>query len=203
MPDDVVITGFGIASPIGCGQERFWDSLLVGRTGAAPIDCLDTSELSRKIGCQVREPLDLGRPMGRAAQLAVAASRQALGSAGLAGADLKDSACAVTVGTTMGETDFIEERLAAPQSESCEHPYRSEWDCDESNGPQGQADEGQACIDPAADEVSAAVHRGIQKRFGLVLLLSADHGEQHLARGLRDCVPAGTIQNLKHHQHAE
>ncbi|HUU85773.1 MAG TPA: beta-ketoacyl-[acyl-carrier-protein] synthase family protein [Phycisphaerae bacterium] len=117
MAEEIVITGLGVVSPIGCDQDRFWDSLCAGRSGAAPVDCLDTSELPRKIGCQVRQPIEVGRPMGRAAQLAVAASRQAIASAGLQTADLPAGRLAVTVGTTMGETDFIEERLGATEQD--------------------------------------------------------------------------------------
>lgn len=117
MADDVVITGLGVVCPIGSNETQFWHSLCHGRSGAAPIDCLDTSELQRKIGCQVREPIDLGpesRGWGRASQLAVAASRQAVADAGLAPGTMEVSRIAVTVGTTMGETEFIEERLSAP-----------------------------------------------------------------------------------------
>ena len=117
MADGVVITGLGIISPIGCGEEPFWDSLCRGRSGAAPVDGLDTAELPRKIACQVRDTIDVGRPLGRASQLAVAASRQAMTSAGIDRSDLEACRCAVTVGTTMGETEFIEERLFAPEAE--------------------------------------------------------------------------------------
>ena len=131
MADDVVITGMGILSPIGCSEETFWDALCHGRSGAGPIDCLDTSQLTRKIACQIREPIDLvGRavqpsdtrsspasremghkPMGRASQLAVAASRQAMISARIEPGDVEQGRLSVIVGTTMGETEFIEERL--------------------------------------------------------------------------------------------
>ncbi len=114
MADDVVITGMGVFSPIGCTEQTFWDSLRTGRSGAAPIDCLDTSELSRKVGCQVREPLGVERPMGRASQLAVAAARQAVANARLRSEDLQAARVSVIVGTTMGETEFIENRLTAP-----------------------------------------------------------------------------------------
>ncbi|MFH0982489.1 MAG: beta-ketoacyl-[acyl-carrier-protein] synthase family protein [Planctomycetota bacterium] len=117
MADDIVITGLGIISPIGCGEAAVWDSLCRGHSGAAPLDLLDTTELSRKIACQVRDPVDVGRALGRASQLTVAASRQALASAGLTPSEVPGDRLAVTVGTTMGETDFIEERLFAPEAE--------------------------------------------------------------------------------------
>ncbi|MHC4090045.1 MAG: beta-ketoacyl-[acyl-carrier-protein] synthase family protein [Planctomycetota bacterium] len=114
MADDIVITGLGIVSPIGCSEQRFWESLCQGRSGASQVDCLDTTDLSRQIACQVREPVEAGPGLGRASQVAVAASRQAAVSAGLAAADVPDNRLAIIVGTTMGETDFIEERLDAP-----------------------------------------------------------------------------------------
>jgi len=117
MADDVVITGMGIVSPIGCGEAAFWDALRQGRSGAGPVEGLDTSQLTRKIACQVREPIDVGHPMGRASQLAVAASREAVRDAGVVPAALREQRMAVIIGTTMGETDFIEERLSAPDSE--------------------------------------------------------------------------------------
>ena len=49
MPDEVVITGMGIVSPIGCGEGPFWESLCTGRSGTRFVEGLDTSELSRKV----------------------------------------------------------------------------------------------------------------------------------------------------------
>ncbi len=118
MPDDIVITGMGIVSPIGCGEQAFWEGLCQGRSGAAPVDGLDTTDLPRKIACQVHEPADVGTtcggataPMGRAAQLAVLASRQAASDANLTFSSLRTQRVATIIGTTMGETVFIEERL--------------------------------------------------------------------------------------------
>lgn len=117
MAEDVVITGLGVVSPIGCSEAAFWEALSQGRSGASPVDGLDTTDLPRRIACQVREPLDVGRPMGRAAQSAVTASRQAVQSAGFSPADLAAARWSICVGTTMGETDFIENRLSASDEE--------------------------------------------------------------------------------------
>lgn len=126
MPDDVVITGLGVVSPIGCSEGVFWESLRTGKSGAGPVDGLDTSELPRSVACQVRDPITLERPMGRAAQLAVTASRQALAGAGLTPDDLTQMRSAVTVGTTMGETGFIENRLGVPKEEWLSPEHLSE-----------------------------------------------------------------------------
>ncbi|MCK4342455.1 MAG: beta-ketoacyl-[acyl-carrier-protein] synthase family protein [Phycisphaerae bacterium] len=117
MADNIVITGLGVVSPIGGEERRFWDSLCAGRSGASPVDCLDTSELTRKIACQVREPLDVAEPLGRAAQLTVTAARQAVTSAGLTPAEIEPGRTAIIIGTTMGETEFIEQRLDAPDAD--------------------------------------------------------------------------------------
>ncbi len=116
MADDVVITGMGIVSPIGCGEAAFWDSLCCGRSGAGPVDGLDTTELSRKIACQVRYPIDVAGPAGRASKLATAASRQAVANSRIDPGDLSRIRVSTIVGTTMGETRFIEERLDAKAS---------------------------------------------------------------------------------------
>jgi len=117
MADDVVITGLGIVSAIGCSEQSFWASLREGRSGASPVDGFDTKDLPRKIACQVREPVEVGADMGRASALAVSASRQAVGSAGIDPSQGNGNGGCVIVGTTMGETGFIEERLSAPGDE--------------------------------------------------------------------------------------
>ena len=77
MAEDVVITGIGVMSSIGCDERRFWHSLCHGHSGGSPVVGLDTSELTRTIACQIQEPVDVGRALGRASKLAVAAARQA------------------------------------------------------------------------------------------------------------------------------
>ncbi len=123
MSDDIVITGMGIVSPIGCGEGPFWESLCAGRSGAGPVEGLDTGELSRKIACQIRVPTDADGSKGRASQLAVAAARDAVSSSGLSISQLPPERVSVIVGTTMGETEFIESRLSAPNEKwlSVEH----------------------------------------------------------------------------------
>jgi 3-oxoacyl-[acyl-carrier-protein] synthase II len=113
MSDDVVITGLGVLAPVGVGEQEFWDALLSGRSGAARVTGLDTSALSRSIACQVKEAVPTDGITGRAAQLAVAAARQATADAGINLAEVSAERLDVLVGTTMGETEFIENRLAA------------------------------------------------------------------------------------------
>lgn len=113
MTDDVVITGLGILSPIGCDVPTFWDSLCHGRSGAKPVTSFDTSKLIRHTACTIDDPVDASVPGGRASKLAVLACRQALGDAGLGPTLPADARVSITIGTTMGETEFIESRLDA------------------------------------------------------------------------------------------
>ena len=41
----VVVTGYGVTSPIGNTPEEFWNSLYDGRIGIGPITKFDTSDI--------------------------------------------------------------------------------------------------------------------------------------------------------------
>ncbi len=89
-PRRVVITGLGVVSPVGLDVETTWQNLLSGRSGLGPITLFDTSNHIVRIAGEVKdfdpkEYMDykMARRSGRFAQLAVAASKQALCSAGL------------------------------------------------------------------------------------------------------------------------
>ncbi|GLR68446.1 3-oxoacyl-[acyl-carrier-protein] synthase 2 [Acidocella aquatica] len=55
----VVVTGMGIASPLGVGVEHVWKRLINGDSGITAIESFDTTELTAKIAGQV--------PAGKAA----------------------------------------------------------------------------------------------------------------------------------------
>lgn len=88
----VAVTGIGAVSALGHDAPAFWAALAGGRTGIAPIEGIDTSELRFTNGAQVRG-LDLaGRVGARAADamdrfalLTLVAAREALSGAGLDG----------------------------------------------------------------------------------------------------------------------
>ena len=89
--------------------EAFWAALLSGTTGAAQVESFDTSPFPSSIGCEVRglelESASEPKP-GRAALLAAVAGRQALEQAGLA--DAARAEVALSIGTTMGESCWLE-----------------------------------------------------------------------------------------------
>ena len=55
MKKRVVITGIGIVSPLGCTKEAFWNNLIEGKSGIAPMTTLDLSPYKCKLGGEVRD----------------------------------------------------------------------------------------------------------------------------------------------------
>jgi 3-oxoacyl-[acyl-carrier-protein] synthase II len=109
--DPVVITGIGVVSPIGATPDAFWDALMTGSSGAAPVRAFDTSRHRVHIGCEIPPDVDLhqgadGNPTGRTARLAATAGLQAARGAKLSSEDLASTA--FCFGTTMGESCWIE-----------------------------------------------------------------------------------------------
>ena len=86
----VVITGMGVASPLGCSISEFWQGLLAGDSGVDTITDFDLSRCRTKIGAKVAgyEPeahfskKELRR-LSRSSQLALVAVGQAIQDAGL------------------------------------------------------------------------------------------------------------------------
>jgi 3-oxoacyl-[acyl-carrier-protein] synthase II len=119
MERRVVITGLGVVTPVGVGRGPFWEAILAGRHGFAPVRSFDTSALPVHLGAEVGEdfqPEDHVRTLdpgsvGRASQLAIAAARLALADAGLGeqpALPLPADRCGVALGTTSGEPLEVE-----------------------------------------------------------------------------------------------
>ncbi|MBN2474685.1 MAG: beta-ketoacyl-[acyl-carrier-protein] synthase family protein [Pirellulales bacterium] len=87
---EIVITGVGVVSPIGIGNEAFWTSLREGRSGVHYLDLFGQSDLPVAFGADVAdfEPKHYVRPrkslkvMSRDIQLAFAAADLACAEAG-------------------------------------------------------------------------------------------------------------------------
>jgi 3-oxoacyl-[acyl-carrier-protein] synthase II len=81
----VVVTGLGVISPIGNSVEEFWNNLLAGKSGAAPITYFDTTFFDTKFACEVKnfDPLNymdrkLAQRVDPFTQFALAASDMAI-----------------------------------------------------------------------------------------------------------------------------
>lgn len=100
----VVVTGIGVISALGLDQHCFWQSLLKGRSGIAPMQSVGTAQLRFKNAAEVAgydpeqyfSPKQLGF-MDRFAQFAVIAAREAVSSAGVEWTpELRESTAIVT-----------------------------------------------------------------------------------------------------------
>ena len=86
----VVVTGLGALTPIGNTKDEYWDALVNGESGAAPITYFDTEKFKTKFACELKDfnPTDFldrkeARKMDRFTQYAMVASDEAIKDAGL------------------------------------------------------------------------------------------------------------------------
>ncbi len=86
----VVITGLGAITPLGNSVEEFWNNIVAGKSGAAPLTKFDTSKFKTKFGCEVKgfnatDYIDKKeiKKYDLYTQYAIAASDQAIKDAGL------------------------------------------------------------------------------------------------------------------------
>ena len=90
QPRRVVVTGLGALTPIGNTLLDFWEGLLSGTSGAAPITYFDASKFKTQFACEVKDfnPQDHFdrkevRKMDRFTQFAMVATDEAIADAGL------------------------------------------------------------------------------------------------------------------------
>jgi 3-oxoacyl-[acyl-carrier-protein] synthase II len=50
----VVVTGFGAITPIGNNAKEYWENLVKGESGAAPITLFDATNFKTKFACEVK-----------------------------------------------------------------------------------------------------------------------------------------------------
>jgi len=85
----VVVTGLGALTPIGNGIPAYWDGLVSGKSGSAPITYFDASKFKTQFACELKgyDPNDHfdrkeARKMDRFTQYAMVASDEAIDDAG-------------------------------------------------------------------------------------------------------------------------
>jgi len=121
MPERrVVITGMGVATPIGNSLETFWSNLKNGVSGIRTIDAFDTTGYDCKIGGQVcdfdpklffKNPKDVRRT-DRFTHLAMAAAKTAMADSGIDIDNLKErDRFGVIVSTGIGGLKTLQEQL--------------------------------------------------------------------------------------------
>jgi 3-oxoacyl-[acyl-carrier-protein] synthase II len=119
MKKRVVITGMGVASPNGVGNEEFCRASLAGISGVKRITRFDPTDLPVQIAGEIQGFEELAwvdaherKHLSRAVPLALAASTEALQQAGIETAKLslgQQREIGVVLGTGGGAQDFSEE----------------------------------------------------------------------------------------------
>lgn len=86
----VVVTGLGALTPIGNTKDEYWDALVSGKSGAAPITYFDAEKFKTQFACEVKnfEVKDfidrkLAKRMDKFSQYAMVASDEAIADAKL------------------------------------------------------------------------------------------------------------------------
>ncbi|MFT5581045.1 MAG: 3-oxoacyl-[acyl-carrier-protein] synthase II [Lentimonas sp.] len=86
----VVVTGMGALTPIGNTLNEYWDSLLKGKSGAAPIQLFDASKFKTQFACEVKnfdvtEHMDRkeARKLDQFSQYAMVSATEAMSDSGL------------------------------------------------------------------------------------------------------------------------
>jgi len=121
---EVVVTGVGVLSPIGIGNEAFWQSLIEGRSGVRSLGWFAGGELPSPLGAEVPDfdPARYVRPrkalkvMSRDIQLAVAAADLAASDAALVEGAVDPERLGVVFGADMIAADLGE---LAPAYRAC------------------------------------------------------------------------------------
>ena len=115
MKKRVAVTGLGVISSIGIGKDAFWDNLINGVSGISQVGAFDTSHHTAHIGGEVKnfrseDFIDKRRArlVGRASQLAIAATKLALEDTKLEKSTISNRIASVCLGTTMGEIESVE-----------------------------------------------------------------------------------------------
>lgn len=86
----VVVTGLGALTPIGNNIEEYWDGLVQGKSGSAPITYFDTEKFKTKFACEIKnfnfnEYFDRKeiRRLDKFTQYAIVASDEAIADSGI------------------------------------------------------------------------------------------------------------------------
>lgn len=116
----VVVTGVGVVSPLGIGNDKNWEGLIAGRSGIGPITRYDASEQPVRIAGEVKDfnPEDFidkkeVKKMDLFIQYAMAAAHYAMEDSGLQITEDIAERAGVLVGAGLGGLSTIEKYHSA------------------------------------------------------------------------------------------
>lgn len=109
MTRRVVITGLGVISPVGCGVEKFWNSLKEGQNGIDFITHFDISEYKAKLAAEVKDfevekymEKKKAKRLDMYSQFAIASTKEAIEDSGLDLDNIDRERVGVIFGTGVG-----------------------------------------------------------------------------------------------------
>lgn len=116
----VAVTGLGTQTALGSSVDEFWRNLRAGKSGVSTIERIDVSDITTKIGAEVKD-FDItefmskrdARRLDRSSQFFWVATKQALEDAGLAYEEDDPEAlrAGVLAGTGIGGVETMEEQI--------------------------------------------------------------------------------------------
>lgn len=114
----VVVTGLGALTPIGNTKDEFWNGLINGISGAAPITYFDTTHFKTKFACEVKNfnvedfiERKEARKMDRYAQYAIVSSEEAVKDAGFDHDKLDKDRVGVIWGSGIGGLETFQQEV--------------------------------------------------------------------------------------------
>ncbi|MGW4773251.1 ketosynthase chain-length factor [Nocardia sp. NPDC004278] len=124
----ILVTGMGVLAPNGLGVERFWDAVLDGRGGIAPLTRFDASRSSARLAGQVAD-FDAGEHLPSrllpqtdiSTRMALVAAQWALDDAKVDTAALTDYDMGVVTGNASGGFEFTHREFNKLWSRGSEH----------------------------------------------------------------------------------
>jgi len=105
----VVVTGIGALTPIGNNAQEYWEGLLNGKSGSAPITRFDASKFKTQFACEVKN-LDLdnhfdrkeSRKLDLFAKFALIVADEAVSDSGIKNGDYDPDRIGVIFGSGIG-----------------------------------------------------------------------------------------------------
>ncbi len=117
MERKVVVTGIGVISPVGSGKDKFWQSLIGGKSGIDRISSFDPSAFDSQVAGEVKDfdpedflPRREYRKMDRFSQFAVCASIMAMQDADVTPESMDEERAGVILGSGIGGIQTFEDQ---------------------------------------------------------------------------------------------
>jgi len=112
----VVITGIGVASPVGHTLDRFWSALIEPRSGVRPLTIIPTERLNTRIAAQIDDfdpaahfESKFANQLDRMSQFAVYAARAAMRDCGIVMSEQRALETATILGNGAGGQNTLDD----------------------------------------------------------------------------------------------